>query len=619
MVRPKIPWSVAERRISALVLPVVCIDLSLQLSKIVDRFGELTTRAGEMGALDWLAFLSSPLLFHAAFALGCAALVLGGERTRRPWACLLAAQLFALFTLLNQLAAFSYFMHTGAPLGFEQVRYWLARPGDVALVAAVVPPLGWLIVATLAAALLLAPWLLRGPRGAAPPPRLSILALGSAGLLAAAVGLLPLSRYAADLDSARDPTLQLLATAVLHERPPDAPPPRILEIAKASPALAATAGGAPLNVVIVLLESTRAISVQPWGTVPTMPTLAALAKESLVAARAYTVVPHTSKALVATLCGIDPSHSLDALELRTGMLTRCLPALLDGAGYRTAFFQSADPYFEGREEVAHAMGFESFSGATRKTAGGYERANFVGFEDDVMLEPSRRWLAANPTVPKLAVYLTVAPHHECFPLQRYGRVSFDARGPVNDYLNNVREEDFFLKNLFDQYKSLGLYDNTLFVILGDHGEAFGEHGRRTHDGVPYEETLRIPLLIHDPTGQRFPPGTLRTPVSELDLVPSLLDALGYRITAGKLSGVTFAQRTASGPLFASCFGERDCLVELRGSRKLITFYGRRPDELYDLSLDPNETTNLSGPSTEAEMKAMREELARWEQRVRILY
>ena len=52
-------------------------------------------------------------------------------------------------------------------------------------------------------------------------------------------------------------------------------------------------------------------------------------------------------------------------------------------------------------------------------------------------------------------------------------------------MNAVRYVDFFVKSLIDQYESAGLTDETLFIIVGDHGEAFGEHGRFTHDDVLY--------------------------------------------------------------------------------------------------------------------------------------
>ncbi len=79
---------------------------------------------------------------------------------------------------------------------------------------------------------------------------------------------------------------------------------------------------------------------------------------------------------------------------------------------------------------------------------------------------------------------------------------------INRYLNSVRNQDFFLKNLFEQYKELGLYEDTVFVLVGDHGEAFGEHGRFQHDNAIYEEGIKVPLIIHDP--KRFENGTRLT-------------------------------------------------------------------------------------------------------------
>ena len=68
--------------------------------------------------------------------------------------------------------------------------------------------------------------------------------------------------------------------------------------------------------------------------------------------------------------------------------------------------------------------------------------------------------------------------------------------------------------------------STVFVLLGDHGQGFGEHGRNGHDNAIYEEGLRIPLLIHDP--QRYKQGTrLEGPVSQLDILPTVADLLGY--------------------------------------------------------------------------------------------
>jgi arylsulfatase A-like enzyme len=63
------------------------------------------------------------------------------------------------------------------------------------------------------------------------------------------------------------------------------------------------------------------------------------------------------------------------------------------------------------------------------------------------------------------------------------------------------------------------------VILSDHGEEFGEHGRFQHGGAVFEESLRVPLLFYGPG--RIPAGRrIDAPVSLIDIAPTLLDLVG---------------------------------------------------------------------------------------------
>ena len=67
-------------------------------------------------------------------------------------------------------------------------------------------------------------------------------------------------------------------------------------------------------------------------------------------------------------------------------------------------------------------------------------------------------------------------------------------------------------------------DDTILIVLSDHGEEFGEHGRRYHGGTLANETLRVPLMLRAPG--RLPAGQRRTgPVGLVDLVPTLLELL----------------------------------------------------------------------------------------------
>ncbi len=229
-------------------------------------------------------------------------------------------------------------------------------------------------------------------------------------------------------------------------------------------------------------------------------------------------------------------------------------------------------------------GYEAFYPVETMDKGGFEKANYFGYEDDVMLEPSENWLEErSDDEPFLATYETITPHHDYLAPDRYGIKGFAEKEGQNRYLNSVRYVDFFVKNLIEQYKELGLYDDTIFVFYGDHGEAFGEHGRYQHDNVPYEEGLRIPLLILDP-GRRQDGRRVGAPVNQLDVLPTVLDLLGYGVTGGEYPGSSLlGPPPEDRTLRAACWYERECLVSVKGDEKFIYHYGDRPDELFDVS------------------------------------
>ena len=237
-----------------------------------------------------------------------------------------------------------------------------------------------------------------------------------------------------------------------------------------------------------------------------------------------------------------------------------------------------------------------------------------------MLEPSRAWLEQHGDGPFLAAYLTSAPHHDYLaPQKRYGRIAFTDNDEINRYLNSVRNQDFFLKQLIAQYRQLGLYEDTIFILLGDHGQAFGEHGRSVHGDAIYEEGLRIPLLIHDP--RRFKEGVrLEGPVDQLDILPTVADLLGYKIEGGQGGRSSLLQPLPPNrTLMFSCSSNQGCMASLKGNEKYIYHFDDRPEELFDLASDPGEQINLAPERSPDEMKRRRAELVEWRAKVLSMY
>ncbi|CAN5546324.1 hypothetical protein BH24ACT21_BH24ACT21_07480 [soil metagenome] len=373
------------------------------------------------------------------------------------------------------------------------------------------------------------------------------------------------------------------------------------------------------NVVLILLESVRARSVTPYNPeLETTPFLDELADESLLAERAYTIVPHTTKALVAAECGIEPHLVREITESNPGGIpARCLAELLGEQGYESVFFQPGGVDWEGRPQLVENFGHDDLISLEDMNTEGFQMGNYFGYEDDIMLEPSRLWLQQHGNKPFFATYKTLTPHHPYNTPTRYGTEDFAEDEVLNNYLNSVRYVDFFLENLFEQYKEMGLYEDTIFVFYGDHGEGFMEHGRTQHDNVIWEEGLKVPLMVHDP--QRFENGKRVDELANLtDIAPTVVDLLGYDLTNGEYPGYSLRDLPENRTLNFSCWYDDKCVASLQGQTKYIHHFDTRPDQVFNLQKDPLEENNLAAERPEL-VEKRREELFEWREENDELY
>jgi len=374
------------------------------------------------------------------------------------------------------------------------------------------------------------------------------------------------------------------------------------------------------NIVLIHLESVRARSTTPYNeSLDTTPYLDSLSKESLLAEQAYTIVPHTSKAVTSVNCGIYPHLVRQITETEPGGVpVRCLPELLEEQGYTSVWFSSATGNFEDRRDLVDNFGYDDFQPVETMDKTGFQRSNYFGYEDDIMLQPSRHWLERHKDKPFLATYLGVTGHHDYRPIIRYGLKDYSDFPPLDRYQNEVRYLDFFVKNVIDQYKELGLYDDTIFVIYGDHGEGFGEHDLFQHDNTIYQEGLKVPFIIHEPG--RFQGGKrVGALTNQLDVAPTLIDLLGYNVRAGHYPGRSLLAPDEDRTLFFSCFDEYRCLASIQGNEKYIYFFGNKPEEVYDLASDPLEKNNIANQRSTKELRQERLQVLSWYSKVNATY
>ncbi len=182
------------------------------------------------------------------------------------------------------------------------------------------------------------------------------------------------------------------------------------------------------------------------------------------------------------------------------------------------------------------------------------------------------------------------------------------------YYAAVSYIDDHVGRILGRLDDLGLADDTVVIVTSDHGDMRGEKGL-WFKMSPYEQSARVPLIVRGPE-RLVPRGRFATPVSLLDLMPTLRDLAG---DASESSVLHLAREEAAG----SPTSGRDIVIEylsegvtrpqvtiVRGQHKYVRCPGD-PDQLFDLEADPDELDNIAAQPEQAERVAsLREEVDR---------
>ncbi|AKU90313.1 LTA synthase family protein [Vulgatibacter incomptus] len=360
------------------------------------------------------------------------------------------------------------------------------------------------------------------------------------------------------------------------------------------------------NIVIIALESTRASVVGAYGKggPSVTPELDAIASRGLLFENAYTSVTHTSKAMLGLLCGTYPAFETRVRESYTrGNGMACLPHLLRKLGYRSRFMMSADGDFENFPGLVRNMGFGSWMMRDDLGGRGFEKVGYFGLDERSLLEPALDWVRSGEE-PFFLTILTSVGHH---PYERPGAKRKKGREhDFESYRESVAHVDEVVGELVRRLEAEAPGE-TLFVFTADHGEAFGEHGSRIHDLVPYEEGTHVPLILYGTEwlGEPRRVGGLR---QHFDVIPTILEALGVR-WGGKLPGMSLLDEKGHEFVITSCFQPRNCLAMRMGDLKFVYRYGFSPMQAYDLARDPLEKKNVVASLPRSLVRAAEERLA----------
>jgi glucan phosphoethanolaminetransferase (alkaline phosphatase superfamily) len=359
------------------------------------------------------------------------------------------------------------------------------------------------------------------------------------------------------------------------------------------------------NVVIVVLEGIQYRCTSLYNRNRTLtPYLAWLAEHGVEFANTRSSLAHTTKALFAILTGRFPSTSHDIVEAvparkSYGSLVTILKNKLH---FRTAFFQSAKGSFESRPALVSNLGFEKFW--ARDDLG--DPNAFLGYlacDEFAVLEPIAEWIKAEQRPFFLTVLCSVT--HDPYEIPEWFEAEAAKRWPTppkekfEHYLRAIYYTDKFIAALDARLSELGLKDETIVCIIGDHGEAFGEHGMLGHERIGFDEVFKVPWVIQCPSLVEAGRQVTR-PVSSVDVTPTLLGLLGFETSGAGFDGMNSLRELPDDRKVFFCDWKHEGPAGfVKGTHKYTYNPTNETVSAYDLSADPLESTRIELPEQEA--------------------
>jgi len=442
-----------------------------------------------------------------------------------------------------------------------------------------------------------------------------------------------------------------------------------------------------VNILLYVIDALRADHLGCYGYGrPTSPHLDRLAQEAILFENAFANATWTRASAGAILTSTYPSvhgalHSSAAFAPRTptlaeslrrqGMRTWGVSAMANVSsflgfdrGFETFLDLYKEPALVAKREVVEIPRFGEFNAA---------QSMVMPLAEDVNAYATP--LLESGAAPFFLFTWVIDPHNPYWPPEGY-RQFLDPRyrGKMDGSLASIRAartpqdmarlmdlydgEVLYTDHCFGQLRAKleerGLWDDLLVIVTSDHGQAFNEHGHMLHAHIPYEELLRVPLIVKPPRSRAFRRTRIAEMVSHVDLAPTILDLAGFAPeaahqgrsllplldAAGEINAYVYSEcrPAANGAYFASVRSRqwkytwteipskrsswKTGAPKLLRNRRLLKdlllhprFYWKRQfglqrEMLFDLQADPGETTNVRERYPE-QRQALADRLGAW--------
>jgi arylsulfatase A-like enzyme len=285
----------------------------------------------------------------------------------------------------------------------------------------------------------------------------------------------------------------------------------------------------PWNIVFFIMESvgTRYIFDTSKGNPMPMPFLHKISQEGWYLKRHYTTSNVSTKAIFSLFSGHYDFFNRETFGTRPDAE---VPAIYNwlGEGYDSFLVtpSSISWYFPTKFVKNNGLSeIHSYENLKFKIKEEFHSLGHYIARDEIQTVDFFIRRLSKAREPFLGIYISFAAH---FPYFDYGedyRILEDDGRLISRYYNNLNLLDHMIQRIVDHLQEQGLLERTILVIVGDHGQAFGQHHPNNfmHYRYSYNENLEAPAILYQPA--LFKPRVFGFPTSHVDILPTLLDAM----------------------------------------------------------------------------------------------
>ncbi len=358
------------------------------------------------------------------------------------------------------------------------------------------------------------------------------------------------------------------------------------------------ARGEKYNIVIYIFESTSYAYLQKKvNGKEVTPNWNFLRHNAISFMKHYTYKPLSISSLLSILTSARgmPADIWAAREYPQIPLQSLPEILKKERGYINGFIHTGNLHYAGQKEFLKHRNFDLIQDMNNiknlHTSTHYNKTINWGMDDRILIQAARSFVQETAGKPYFLVLSPMSPHHPYEIPEEKFRIS-QTNTSFSRYLNSLHYADAVMYQVVRSLETLPGGENTLFFILADHGEAFGQHRNNyNHPFYLYEENIHVPFIIYN--SKLFTKSIQYQAISRhIDILPTILDMLSLPKKEQHHEGISLLKRAPH--RIASFYTSwRNHLTGLRdGNWKYIYNLRYGTQELYNLATDPEERNNL---------------------------